>query len=56
MENCGMEGGGRTGPMYWKHEGRDDGANKSKFVAERVATDFLAWMTRTQNIFIYNII
>lgn len=40
-------GGGRMGPMYREHEGRDSGADKSKFVAERIGTDFSAWMART---------
>lgn len=42
-----LQGGGRMGPMYREHEGRDGGADKSKFMAERVATDFSAWMART---------
>jgi hypothetical protein len=44
---AGTEGGKRTGPMYREHEGRDGGADKSKFVAERVGMDFSTWMART---------
>jgi len=43
-ENRGAEA---QGPMYHKHEGRDDEADKSEFAAEQVGTDFSTWVART---------
>lgn len=44
-KTAGHAGVEAQGPMYRKHEGRNDAADKSEFAAGRVGAAFSTWMS-----------